>query len=158
MGHLHGINDAIKVTLFDVIKDMLLLHVQNKLFNLEGSNIVDLAVALRMFTKIIIIHKRVKDVQLGVESYQKKLSLTKPQEYFPNISTKEPYTSSFDPLGVVYEVSCNRNRLMQADELYKFSGGTLTLIRDKLHYRVLNFRMGYNKGMPKRKWSSTDQR
>ncbi|GJS99488.1 hypothetical protein Tco_0820658 [Tanacetum coccineum] len=31
------------------IEDMLLLHVQNKLFNLEGDAIVNLAVALRMF-------------------------------------------------------------------------------------------------------------
>nr|GEY10268.1 hypothetical protein [Tanacetum cinerariifolium] len=47
------------------IKDMLLLHVQNKLFNLNGDNIVDLAVALRILTRRIIIQKRVKDVQLG---------------------------------------------------------------------------------------------
>ncbi|GJY55374.1 hypothetical protein Tco_0454489 [Tanacetum coccineum] len=36
-------------------KDMLLLHVQNKLFNLEGDEIVDLAVALHMFTRRIVI-------------------------------------------------------------------------------------------------------
>ncbi|GJV00676.1 hypothetical protein Tco_1329946 [Tanacetum coccineum] len=109
--------------------------VQHKLFNLEGSDIVILAVALRMFTKRIIIQKRVEDAQLGVESNQKKLNLTKPREDFPNISTKEPYTPSFDPLGVVYEDSSNRKRLM-----------------------VLNFIMGYNKGVTRRKWSSTDQR
>nr|GEZ34281.1 hypothetical protein [Tanacetum cinerariifolium] len=92
----------------------------------------------------------VEDVQLGVESYQKKLNLTKPQEDFPNISTKEPYTPSFDPPRVVYEDSRNRKRLMRADELYKFSDETLMLVREKLHYKVLNFIMGYNKGMPKR--------
>ncbi|GJV99308.1 hypothetical protein Tco_1554560 [Tanacetum coccineum] len=32
------------------IEDMLLIYVQNKLFNLDGDDIVDLAVALRMFT------------------------------------------------------------------------------------------------------------
>ncbi|GJV18945.1 hypothetical protein Tco_1367965 [Tanacetum coccineum] len=47
---------------------------------------------------------------------------------------------------------------MLADELYKFLDGTLMLVRAKLHYRVLNFIMGYNKGMPRRKWSSTDHR
>ncbi|GKF12984.1 hypothetical protein Tco_0050910 [Tanacetum coccineum] len=97
-------------------------------------------------------------LQLGVKSYQKKLNLTKPQEDFPNIFTKEPYTPSFDPLGVIYEDSSNQKRLMRADKLYKFSDGTLTLVRDKLYYRVLNFGMGYNKGMPRRKGSSTDQR
>ncbi|GJZ97744.1 hypothetical protein Tco_0670197 [Tanacetum coccineum] len=63
-----------------------------------------------MFTRRIIIQKRVKDVQLGVESYQKKLNLTKPQVYFPNISTKEPYTLSFNPPGVIYDDSSNRKR------------------------------------------------
>ncbi|GKB20577.1 hypothetical protein Tco_0854500 [Tanacetum coccineum] len=51
------------------IEDMLLLHVQNKLLNLDGDDIVDLVVALRMFTRILVIKKRVEDVQLGVESY-----------------------------------------------------------------------------------------
>nr|GEV00540.1 retrovirus-related Pol polyprotein from transposon TNT 1-94 [Tanacetum cinerariifolium] len=51
------------------IEDMLLLHVQNKLLNLDGDDIVDLAIALHMFTRRIVIQKRVEDVQLGVESY-----------------------------------------------------------------------------------------
>ncbi|GKA14611.1 hypothetical protein Tco_0694257 [Tanacetum coccineum] len=37
------------------IEDMLLLHVQKKLFNLYGDDIVDLAAALIMFTTRIII-------------------------------------------------------------------------------------------------------
>ncbi|GKB49512.1 hypothetical protein Tco_0900265 [Tanacetum coccineum] len=60
------------------IEDMLLLVVQHKLFHLDGDVIVDLAVALRMFTRSLIIKKRVEDVLLGVESYQKKLNITKP--------------------------------------------------------------------------------
>nr|GEV19413.1 hypothetical protein [Tanacetum cinerariifolium] len=51
------------------IEDMLLLVVQNKFFNLEGDIIFDLAVALRMYTQRIVIQKRVKDLQLSVESY-----------------------------------------------------------------------------------------
>ncbi|GKG14713.1 hypothetical protein Tco_0354313, partial [Tanacetum coccineum] len=69
--------------------DMLLLVVQHKLFHLDGEVIVDLAVALSMFTISLVIKKRVKDVQLGVESYQKKLNITKPQKDFPGISAKE---------------------------------------------------------------------
>nr|GEW19620.1 hypothetical protein [Tanacetum cinerariifolium] len=60
------------------IEDMLLLVVQHKLFQLDGSNIVDLIVALRMFTRSHIIKRRFKDLQLGVESYQKKLNITEP--------------------------------------------------------------------------------
>ncbi|GKB07030.1 hypothetical protein Tco_0835263 [Tanacetum coccineum] len=84
------------------IKDMLLLHVQNKLFNLPGNDIVDLVIPLRMFTRSLVIKKRVEDVQLGVESYQKKLNITKPQTTFDGILYKEPYTTTYDPKGVVY--------------------------------------------------------
>ncbi|GKC81076.1 hypothetical protein Tco_1136793, partial [Tanacetum coccineum] len=75
------------------IEDMLLLVVQHKLFQLDGSDIVDLAVAL----------------------------------------------------------------LMWADELYKFSDGTLKLVRDELHHKVLGFRLGYNKEMSRRKWLATEK-
>ncbi|GJR49561.1 hypothetical protein Tco_1400082 [Tanacetum coccineum] len=60
------------------IEDMLLLVVQHKLFQLDDSDIVEFIVALRMFTRSLIIKRRVEDLQLGVESYQKKLNITKP--------------------------------------------------------------------------------
>ncbi|GJW11463.1 hypothetical protein Tco_1577290 [Tanacetum coccineum] len=47
---------------------------------------------------------------------------------------------------------------MRADELYKFSDGTLKLVHDELHHRVLNFCLGYNKDMSRRKWSAVDKR
>nr|GEV25907.1 retrovirus-related Pol polyprotein from transposon TNT 1-94 [Tanacetum cinerariifolium] len=81
------------------IKDMLLLHVQNKLLNLDGDDIVDLAIALRMFTRRIVIQKRVEDIQLGVDSNQKKLNITSPQKEFPRISAKDPYTTLYDLKG-----------------------------------------------------------
>ncbi|GJZ06880.1 hypothetical protein Tco_0540673, partial [Tanacetum coccineum] len=108
------------------IEDILFLLIQHKLFHLDGDVIVDLAVSLRVFTRRIVIKKRVEDVQLGVEiSYQKKLNITKPQKDFPTISAKQPYTPSFDPPGFVYEDLSNQKRLMRADKLYKFSDGTL---------------------------------
>ncbi|GKB72796.1 hypothetical protein Tco_0934208 [Tanacetum coccineum] len=51
------------------IEDMLPLAVQHKLFQLDESDIVEFIVALRMFTRSLIIKRRVKDLQLGVESY-----------------------------------------------------------------------------------------
>ncbi|GJZ35483.1 hypothetical protein Tco_0581300 [Tanacetum coccineum] len=50
-------------------EDMLLLLVQKKLSNLERDNLFNLNVALRMFTRRVVILKRVEDLQLGVESY-----------------------------------------------------------------------------------------
>ncbi|GKA32630.1 RNA-directed DNA polymerase, eukaryota, partial [Tanacetum coccineum] len=60
------------------IKDMLLLLVQGKLTNLTVKERLAFNVSLRMFTRSVVIQRRVKDLQLGVESYQKKLNLTKP--------------------------------------------------------------------------------
>ncbi|GKE96282.1 hypothetical protein Tco_1581137 [Tanacetum coccineum] len=138
------------------IEDMLLLAVQYKLFHLDGNVIVDFIVALRMFTRSLILKRRVEDLQLGVESYQKKLNITKPQKTFPEIEFKEPYTPSHDPPGIVYEDLDKHKRVLRADELYKFSDSTLKSVRDEIHHRVLDFRLDYNKEMPKRKWMAVD--
>ncbi|GJT06280.1 hypothetical protein Tco_0840742 [Tanacetum coccineum] len=51
-----------------------------------------------------------------------------------------------------------RKRLMRTNELYKFSGSTLTLVRDTLHQMLINLELGYNKAMRKRLWTETDQK
>ncbi|GKD73493.1 hypothetical protein Tco_1331775, partial [Tanacetum coccineum] len=58
------------------IEDMLLLLVQGKLTNLNVDERFALNVALRMYTRRIVIQERVEDLQLAVESYQKKINLT----------------------------------------------------------------------------------
>ncbi|GJX64999.1 hypothetical protein Tco_0299342 [Tanacetum coccineum] len=58
---------------------------------------------------------RVEDLQVGVESYLKKLNITKPDTF----------------------------RVMCMDELYKFSDGTLTSVRTVLHDIASNLRMDY---------------
>nr|GFA72568.1 uncharacterized mitochondrial protein AtMg00810-like [Tanacetum cinerariifolium] len=60
------------------IEDMLLLLVQGKLSNLTVEERFAFNVSLRMFTRSIVIQRRVKDLQLGVESYQKRLNLINP--------------------------------------------------------------------------------
>ncbi|GJU90427.1 hypothetical protein Tco_1302850 [Tanacetum coccineum] len=117
------------------IEDMLLLVVQNKLNNLKGDVIFDLAVALCMHTRRIAIQKRVEDLQLD-----------------------SPYTTLSKPQGVIYEDKLKRKRLMRTDELYKFSDGTLTSARNTLDQMLKNLRLGYNKAMKRRKWTATDQK
>nr|GEW62988.1 hypothetical protein [Tanacetum cinerariifolium] len=63
------------------IDNMLLLLVQGKLTNLTVEERFAFNVSLRMFTRSIGIQRRVEDLQLGVEGYQKKLNLTKPNTY-----------------------------------------------------------------------------
>ncbi|GJT81713.1 hypothetical protein Tco_1056055 [Tanacetum coccineum] len=122
------------------IEDMILLAVQHKLFHLNESDVVDFIMALRMFTRSLILKRRVEDLQLGVDSYQKKLNITKPQKTFQGIEFTEPYTPSYDPPGIVYEDLNKQKRVLQADELYKFLDGTLKSVRNEIHHRVLDFR------------------
>nr|GEV20109.1 reverse transcriptase domain-containing protein [Tanacetum cinerariifolium] len=124
-------------------EDMRLLIVQKKLSNLERDFILDLNVALRMFTRRVVILKRVKDLQLGVESYQKKLNITRPDTFRTNISKRTPYSAYINPQGFIYVDKFKRNRLMHSDELYKFSDGTLTSVRSVLHDIASNLRMNY---------------
>ncbi|GJR76085.1 hypothetical protein Tco_0088450 [Tanacetum coccineum] len=83
-----------------------------------------------MFTRSRILKRRIKDLQLGVESYQKNLNITKPQKTFLEIEIKEPYTPSYDPPGIS--------------------------VCDEIHHRVLDFRLDNNPEMPKRKWMAVE--
>nr|GEY89204.1 hypothetical protein [Tanacetum cinerariifolium] len=75
------------------------------------------------------IVERVKDLQLGVESYQRKLNLTKPDTYRSGLNRKEAYIAYSNPRGFIYQNKDKKNRLMRIDELHKFSDGTLTDVR-----------------------------
>nr|GEW42241.1 hypothetical protein [Tanacetum cinerariifolium] len=140
------------------VKDMLPLIAQKKLFNLYGDVIVDFFTALKMFTRGIMVKNKVEDIQLGVESYQRKLTLTKPPRTCQHISFKEPYTSKFDPPGVIYNDKSKKKRLMRIDEIHKFCDGTLQSVHNILHEMLLNFKFGYNKGIHLREWTTKDKR
>ncbi|GJS23074.1 hypothetical protein Tco_0451706 [Tanacetum coccineum] len=114
------------------IEDMLLLLVQDKLNNLTLEERYALNVALRMFTRRIVIQERVEDLQLGVESYQKKINLKRPDTYRSDLRRMTPYTAYPDIQGIIYEDELNRKRLMRTDELHKFSDGTLNYVRTAL--------------------------
>nr|GEV15131.1 hypothetical protein [Tanacetum cinerariifolium] len=107
------------------IEDMLLLLVQGKLTNLTVKKRFAFNVFLRMFTRSIVIQRRMEDLQLGVETYQKKLNLTNPDTYHSDLKRKEAYTTYSNPRGFIYQNKDKQNRLMWIDELHKFSDGTL---------------------------------
>nr|GEX65392.1 hypothetical protein [Tanacetum cinerariifolium] len=107
-------------------------HVLNWLTNLLGDDVVDFEIALRMFTRSLVIQNRVKDLQLGVKSYQKQINVTKPDTTRPDLKKRDSYTPFKNPQGFVYVDDYQRNRLMCSDELYKFSNGTLTRLLSSL--------------------------
>nr|GEX00476.1 hypothetical protein [Tanacetum cinerariifolium] len=123
------------------IEDMLLLLVQGKLTNLTVEERFAFNVSLRMFTRSIIIQRRVEDLQLGVESYQKKHNLTKPDSYRSDLKRKEAYTAYLNLQGFIYQNKDKKNMLMRIYELHKFSDGTLTDVRTTLDDRLKGIRM-----------------
>nr|GEW98825.1 hypothetical protein [Tanacetum cinerariifolium] len=96
----------------------------------------------------------VEDLQLGIESYQKKLNLTEPDTFRSTLRNKTTYTAYSDPKGVIYKDYNDRNRLTHADELHKFSDGTLNDVRTALNDIANGIRIDY---LPKRKWSGLDK-
>ncbi|GKD10480.1 hypothetical protein Tco_1190165 [Tanacetum coccineum] len=83
------------------------------------------SVSLRMFTRSIVIQRRVEDLQLGVESYQKKINITKLDTYRFDLKRREAYSTYSNPRGFIYQNKDKKNKLMRVDKLHKFSDGTL---------------------------------
>ncbi|GJR33229.1 probable tetraacyldisaccharide 4'-kinase, mitochondrial isoform X1 [Tanacetum coccineum] len=136
------------------IEDMLLLLVQGKLTNLNLDERFALNVALRMYTRRIVIQERVEDLQLAVKSYQKKINLSKSDLYRSDLRKKTPYTAYPDIQGIIYQDDMDRNCLMRTDELHKFSDGTLNYVRTALNDIATGIQMEY---LPKRKWTKQDK-
>nr|GEW00536.1 ribonuclease H-like domain-containing protein [Tanacetum cinerariifolium] len=94
------------------IENMILLLVQKKLSNHDVDDRYNLGVALLVFTKHIVILHRVKDLQLGVKNYQKKLNITRPKTFRPDITNMTPYTVYKNSQGIIYQDKYKRNRLL----------------------------------------------
>ncbi|GJS97276.1 hypothetical protein Tco_0804244 [Tanacetum coccineum] len=100
---------------------------------------------------------RVEDLQLGVESYQRTLNITKPKLYFEGIEDRIPYTMSRAEKEVVYLNQHNRRSLMKLNEVKKFYDGTLTKIPENLIDMVNKNELGRgNKRLKGRDWNDKD--
>nr|GEW33236.1 hypothetical protein [Tanacetum cinerariifolium] len=107
-----------------------------------------------MFTRSIVIQRRVEDLQLGFESYQKKLNLIKPDTYRSDLKRKEAYTAYSNPRGFIYQNKDKQNMLMRIDELHKFSDGMLNDVQTALDDRLKGIRMKY---LPQAIWRRCDK-
>ncbi|GJT58961.1 hypothetical protein Tco_1002494 [Tanacetum coccineum] len=99
--------------------------------------------------------KGIEDM-LGVESYQKKLNLTKPRTQDVDMSRRPAYTTLSNPQGVMCEDNLKRKRFMRADEFHKFCNDTLISVRETLDQMLHELHVGYNTAMRKRLWTSLD--
>nr|GEV55498.1 hypothetical protein [Tanacetum cinerariifolium] len=78
-------------------------------------DVFDFAITLRMFTRSLVIQKRVEDLQLRVESYQKKINITKPETTKSEIRKRDRYTPYQNPQGFIYVDNNRRNSQNQRD-------------------------------------------
>nr|GEX09554.1 hypothetical protein [Tanacetum cinerariifolium] len=118
-------------------------HLMITLTNLTVEERFAFNVCLRMFTRTVVIQRHMEDLQLGVESYQKKLNLTKPDTYRSDLKRKEAYIAYFNLRGFIYQNKDKKNRLMQIDKLHKFSDGTLIDVRTALDDHLKGILMQY---------------
>nr|GFA59790.1 hypothetical protein [Tanacetum cinerariifolium] len=107
-----------------------------------------------MFTRSIVIQRRVEDLQLGVESYQKKLNLTKLDTYRLDLKLREAYIACSNLRGFIYQNKDKKNRLMRINELHKFSDGTLNDVRTTLDDRLKGIWLKY---LPQTIWRQSDR-
>ncbi|GJV21979.1 hypothetical protein Tco_1370999 [Tanacetum coccineum] len=82
-----------------------------------------------MFTRSVVLRRRVEDLQLGVETYS-------------------------NPKGFIYQNKDKKNRLMRIDELHKFSDGTLNDVRSALDDILKRIWMEY---LPQTVWRNVDR-
>ncbi|GJR65608.1 hypothetical protein Tco_0011673 [Tanacetum coccineum] len=115
-------------------------YVKNQLINLSGEDVADFTIALKMFTRSLVIQRRVEDLQLGVESYQKKINVNKPDTTRPDLRKWHPYTPYKDPQGFIYVDEFERNRHYQeyrqnvlAEEKMKQIGKEKSSLYDQRH-------------------------
>ncbi|GJZ09339.1 hypothetical protein Tco_0543622, partial [Tanacetum coccineum] len=140
-------------------EDLFLLNIQEKLNHLPKTDKTSLHTAVNIWIRNLVIRNRMGDLQLGIESYQTKINLERPNWDAANYYFKEDYTIVPKLRVVVYRDRNDQRKLMRRNELHKFSDGTLTRVMEKLDHMVKDFHLfEYNKGMETRNWSEDDKR
>ena len=120
---------------------MYLLHLQGKLHHLSPHDKKTLIFAVLHWIRGMVIRKRVEDFQLGIESYQTQLNLTRPRWEFTAQEPVPDYTVVESPAAVIFRDRYNIRMVMHLSELHKFSDGTLKLVEEALDYRVKEYKI-----------------
>ncbi|GJT81274.1 hypothetical protein Tco_1055616 [Tanacetum coccineum] len=105
----------------------------------------------------LFISQRVEDFQLGIESYQTHLNLTKPRWEATGFEFKHDFTVIDSPRAVIFKDRYGVQMIIRFNEIHKFSDGTLQQIDEALDYQVKEFRINRtNPGMNARFWTKKD--
>ncbi|GJX30887.1 hypothetical protein Tco_0240742 [Tanacetum coccineum] len=129
-------------------EDLYLLNLQGHLNHLSPEDKKILTTAVNLWTRNLVIRHRVEDFQLGIESYQTQLNLTKPRWEATGFEFKHDYTVIDSPRAVTFRDRYGVQMIMRFNEIHKFSDGTLQQIDEALDYRVKEFQINRtNPGM-----------
>ncbi|GJW79704.1 hypothetical protein Tco_0143679 [Tanacetum coccineum] len=102
----------------------------------------------------LVIRQRVEDFQLGIESYQTQLNLTKPRWDATGFEFQHDFTVIDSPRAVTFRDKYGVQMIMQFNEIHKFNDGTLQQIDEALDYRVKEFKVNrMNPGLNTRSWT-----
>ncbi|GJQ95817.1 hypothetical protein Tco_0006956 [Tanacetum coccineum] len=122
-------------------EDLYLLNLQGHLDHLTPEDKKILTTAVNFWTRNLVIRQHVEDFQLGIESYQTRLNLTKPRWDATGFEFKHDFTVIDSPRAVTFRDKYGVQMIMQFNEIHKFSDGTLQQIDEALEYRVKEFRV-----------------
>ncbi|GJY13332.1 hypothetical protein Tco_0382641 [Tanacetum coccineum] len=117
-------------------EDLYLLNLQGHLNHLPPKDKKILSTSVNLWIRNLVIKKRVEDFQLGIESYQTQLNLTKPRWEATGLEFMHDYKILDSPRVVVFRDRYGMQMIMRFNEIYKFSDGTLQQIDEALDYRV----------------------
>nr|GEZ53306.1 hypothetical protein [Tanacetum cinerariifolium] len=138
-------------------EDLYLLNLQGHLNHLPPKDKKILTTAVNPWTRQLVIRQRVEDFQLGIESYQTQLNLTKPQWAATGFEYKHDYTVIESSRAFIFRDNYGVQMMMRFNEIHKFSDGTLQQINEALDYRVKEFRINrMNPSLNTRFWTRKD--
>ncbi|GJS93812.1 hypothetical protein Tco_0800780 [Tanacetum coccineum] len=116
-----------------------------------------LSTAVNLWIRNLVIRQRVEDFQLGIESYQTQLNLTKPRLDATGFEFKHEFTVIDSPRAVTFRDKYGVQMIMRFNEIHKFNDGTLQHIDEALDYRVKEFKVNsMNSGLNTRFWTRKD--
>ncbi|GJY27870.1 hypothetical protein Tco_0403637 [Tanacetum coccineum] len=121
-------------------EDMYLLNLQGHLNHLSPKDKKILSTAVNLWIRNLVIRQWVEDFQLGIESYQTQLNLTKPRLDATGFEFKHDFTVINSPRAVTFRDKYEVQMIMHFNEIHKFSDGTLQQIDEALDYRVKEFK------------------
>nr|GEZ76581.1 hypothetical protein [Tanacetum cinerariifolium] len=138
-------------------EDLYLLNLHGHLNHLPPKDKKILTTAVNQWTRQLVIRQRVEDFQLGIESYQTQLNLTKPQWDATCFEYMHDYIVIDSPRAIIFQDKYGVQMMMRFNEIHKFSDGTLQQIDEALYYRVKEFRINrMNPGLNTRFWTRKD--